>query len=141
MNIRQCWQLNADLNVFEIPIRIQNPQSGLSIIRNCILDTGFIGYLGLDLATIKNLKLPSIGKGKALTITGEIQFDNYKGKVDILGENQSVLGEIKNLDANSVEVEIPIQVFKVPIIGIKSIIQFSWLILEGKKWICFFTND
>ena len=141
MNVKQCWQLNPDLNAFVIPIRIQNLQNGLSIIRNCIFDTGFTGYLGLDLNTIKELKLPSIGKGKAFTITGEIQFENFAGKIEILGENQSILGEIKNIEIDFSGAEIPIQVFKIPLIGIKSIVQFSWLILEEKKWICFITND
>ncbi len=141
MNISQCWQLNPILNVFQIPVRIQNPQNGLSIVRNCIFDTGFTGYLGLDLNTIKELKLPSIGKGKAFTITGEIEFENFSGNIEIIGESQSTLGEIKNLDVKSDENGIPIQVLKNPLIGIKSIVQFSWLILKDKNWICFFTSD
>ena len=102
-----CWQLNPDLNAFVIPIRFQNLQSGLFIIRNCIFDTGFTGYLGLDLNTIKELKLPSIGKGKAFTITWEIQFENFTGKIEILGENQSILGEIKNMEIDFSGAEIP----------------------------------
>lgn len=139
MNIRQCWLINPKLNAFTIPLRFTNPKSKISIVKYCVFDPGFTGYFGLDKNTIMELGLEQIGQGKALTITGEISYENYLAQVELIDEKQAILGKIINIDelsdAKNTD-HIPIQLFSLPLMGIKSITQFSWLILGKKKWIC-----
>jgi hypothetical protein len=139
MNIRQCWEINSKLNAFTIPVRFINPKNKISVIKYCVFDPGFTGYFGLDKKTIIELGLEQIGQGKALTITGDISYENYFGQVELIDEKQSILGKFKNvdelIDKKNIE-QIPIQLFRLPLMGIKSITQFSWLILGKKQWIC-----
>lgn len=139
MNIRQCWEINSKLNAFTIPVRFINPKNKVSVIKYCVFDPGFTGYFGLDKKTLIELGLEQIGQGKALTITGDISYENYFGQVELIDEKQSILGKFKNvdelIDKKNIE-QIPIQLFRLPLMGIKSITQFSWLILGKKQWIC-----
>ena len=139
MNIKYCWEINSELNAFTIPIRFINPKKQLSMIKFCLFDTGFTGYFGLDKKTISELDLEQIGQGKAFTISSDINYENYLVQAELIDDKQAVLGKVKNID-ESLDVkkqnDISVQQFKLPLIGIKSIIQFSWLILEGKKWVC-----
>ena len=97
---------------------------------------GFLVYLGLDKATINLLGLTKIGQGKGLTVTGLIEYDNFEGIIEIIDQDQKVIGRIINIEIsikNTENIIIPIQEFDIPIIGIKSILQFSWLLLSDKK--------
>jgi len=101
-----------------------------------LFDTGFSGYLGLDKDSVSTLGLPKIGRGKGLTAKGIIDYKNYKGILEIVDENEELLVKIENIDENDKlheKTEIPIQEFDLPIVGIKSIRQFSWLILSPKN--------
>ncbi len=138
MDILCGWQIDEKLNVFRIPIRIINPDTQDSIIKHCLYDTGFSGYLGLDKDTISLLKLNNIGHGKGLTITGIIEYNNFEGFIEIINQKQEAIAKIINREQQNVPGKkkiIPIQEFDIPIIGIKSILQFSWLILSEKNGI------
>ncbi len=138
MDIQKCWELEDTLQVFRIPLRITNPQSNVSIIRFCIFDTGFSGYLGLDKDAIAALNLPQAGTGKTMTVKGLMDYKNYEGTGEIVDAEQKILQKIKNLDSpeDNSQATIIIQEFNFPILGMKSICQFSWLILSEKKIIC-----
>ncbi len=138
MDILKCWEIEDTLQVFRIPLRITNPQSNVSIICNCIFDTGFSGYLGLNKDTIASLNLPQAGTGKTLTVKGLIDYKNYESFGEIVDANQKILQQIKNLDLpdNTSQAPILIQEFNFPILGMKSICQFSWMILSEKKILC-----
>ena len=136
MDIKGGWILDEDFEVFRIPIRIINPETSLSIIKTCLFDTGFTGYLGLDKETIEKLNLSKIGIGKGLTIKGLVDFDNYEANIEIIDNEDNTLIKINNIDDSDVESEndrIPIQEFKIPIIGMKSIRQINWMILSKRK--------
>ncbi len=97
---------------------------------------GFLVYLGLDKATINLLRLTKIGQRKGLTVSGLIEYDNFEGIIEIINQDQKVIGRIINIEIsikNTENIIIPIQEFDIPIIGIKSILQFSWLLLSDKK--------
>ena len=97
---------------------------------------GFLVYLGLDKATINLLGLTKIGQGKGLTVSGLIEYDNFEGIIEIINQDQKGIGRIINKEIsikNTENIIIPIQEFDIPIIGIKSILQFSWLLLSDKK--------
>ena len=68
MNILSGWQIDKNLGVFRIPIRITHPSTRLSVIKYCLFDSGFSSYFGLDKTTIKLLELTKIGQGKRLTV-------------------------------------------------------------------------
>ncbi len=138
MNILSGWQIDKDLGVYRIPIRITNPETKLSLVKHCLFDTGFSGYLGLDNETNSILNLPKIGQGKGITVKGLIEYDNYEGIIEIVADNQKSLVKIVNIDKtneNSEKKVVPVQDFDIPIIGIKSIRQCSWLILSEKDFI------
>jgi len=129
------WYFDKTLGVYRVPIRIINPQNNHSIIKFCLFDTGFSGYLGLDKDAISSLGLPKIGRGKGVTAKGIIDYDNYEGVLEIVDENEKSLVKIQNVDKDikaQEKTKIPIQEFDIPIVGIKSIRQFSWLILSTK---------
>ncbi len=133
MNILNGWQIDKDLGVYRIPIRITNPETKLSLVKHCLFDTGFSGYLGLDNETNSVLNLPKIGQGKGITVKGLIEYDNYEGIIEIVDNNQKSLAKIVNIDKTNEKSEkevVPIQDFEIPIIGIKLIRQCSWLILS-----------
>ncbi|MBA7503209.1 hypothetical protein ES706_01817 [subsurface metagenome] len=138
MNILSGWQIDKDLGVYRIPIRITNPETKVSLVKHCLFDTGFSGYLGLDNETNSILNLPKIGQGKGITVKGLIEYDNYEGIIEIVADNQKSLVKIVNIDKtneNSEKKVVPVQDFDIPIIGIKSIRQCSWLILSEKDFI------
>jgi len=71
-----------------------------------------------------------------LTVTGLIEYENFEGIIEIISQDQKVIGRIINKDIsikNAVNNIIPIQEFDIPIIGLKSILQLSWLLLFDKK--------
>ncbi len=143
------WKMEKTLQTFLIPIRITNPKTNVSLIKMCIFDTGFSGYLGLDQQSIQNLGLPKAGFGKALTVSGEIHIDNFYGKVDLMNTNQVPCGQIlfkESISINDVNEdhsldEIPIQMLNLPLLGMKSIAQFRWLLLPDKEAICLLPED
>ncbi|KKM13207.1 hypothetical protein LCGC14_1718630 [marine sediment metagenome] len=136
MNILGGWKLDPQLQIYRIPVRISNPETKVTLVKYCIFDTGFTGYFGLDKESIKLLNLPKIGRGKGVTVSGLIEYDNYNGIVEIVDQEQraiiKILNKTKQEEIKSVEI-IPIQEFGIPIIGIKSISQISWLILSERE--------
>ena len=134
MDILGGWQLDEQFGVYRIPIRIINPETKMSVIKFCLFDTGFSGYLGLDKETLNNLNLKKIGIGKGFTVQGLIEYQNYEGFVEIVDNEQKKLEMISMIDKINSKLGniIPIQEFNIPIIGIKSIRQFSWLILSER---------
>lgn len=135
MEVVQAWNWNEELNTFLIPIRFKNPITLVTKIKWCIFDTGFSGYFGLDEETIHLLGLQSIGKAKARTVSGIQEFENFIGNAEIIDGKQQSLA-IFHLTSENLEVLIPIQNFQVPLIGMKSINQFSWLILTKNHTLC-----
>lgn len=77
MNIVGGWKLDPQLQIFRIPVRISNPETKVTLVKYCIFDTGFTGYFGLDKESISLLNLPKIGRGKGVTVSGLIEYDNY----------------------------------------------------------------
>ncbi len=142
LNLRCCWPWNPEVNAFLVPIRIANPSTRIALIKWCIFDTGFTGYLGLDPTTIKNLDLPELGHGIGATITGNVDFVNYSALAELVGpdqENLSTFHSTENSERNRDEgnnAGIIVQEFKIPLLGSKAITQFSWLILKAKKILC-----
>lgn len=136
MNILGGWKLDPQLQIYRIPVRISNPETKVTLVKYCIFDTGFTGYIGLDKESITLLNLPKIGRGKGVTVSGLIEYDNYNGIVEIVDQEQraiiKILNKTKQEEIKSVEI-IPIQEFGIPIIGIKSICQISWLILSERE--------
>ncbi|MFX1397924.1 MAG: hypothetical protein ACFFAS_12880 [Promethearchaeota archaeon] len=131
MDILCGWKLDPVLNIFRIPIRIINPITQDSVIRHCLFDTGFSGYAGLSKETITSLKLERVGRGKGVTVSGIIDYNNYIAMIEIVDQEEKTVASIVNKDYGK-ELEnkslIPVQEFGIPILGIKAIIQFSWLI-------------
>ncbi|TFF90461.1 MAG: hypothetical protein EU548_02915 [Promethearchaeota archaeon] len=141
IDVIQCWKFNQDIQNFLIPIRITNPKSKVSIIRNCLFDTGFNGYIGLDNKTIQNLDLKKISSGFAFTVKGKIEFNNYEILAEIVNSSHIKLKRIKNIDETNLNKSqdsniIISQDFRIPILGMKSIRQFSWIILSDEKLLC-----
>src|SRR5271157_6479401 len=64
MDVIHYWQMNEQLNLYAIPITITNPDTGASLIKSCVFDTGYSGYLGLDFETINHLGLEKVGEAK-----------------------------------------------------------------------------
>lgn len=136
MDILGGWKIDPQLQIFRIPVRISNPETKVTLVKYCIFDTGFTGYFGLDKESISLLNLPKIGRGKGVTVSGLIEYDNYNGIVEIVDQEQKVIIKILNKtrqdEIKSNEI-IPIQEFGIPIVGIKSICQTSWLILSERE--------
>ncbi len=138
------WKMEKTLQTYILPLRITHPTTNVSLIKMCIFDTGFSGYLGLDQQSVQNLGLPKAGFGKALTASGEIHVDNFYGKVELMNTNQSPCGQIRFKESISIKDingdhsvdEIPIQMLNLPLLGMKSIAQFRWLLLPDKEAIC-----
>lgn len=124
MNIVGGWKRDPQLQIFRIPVRISNPETKVTLVKYCIFNTGFTGYFGLDKESISLLNLPKIGRGKGVTVSGLIEYDNYNGIVEIVNQEQKaiikILNKTKQEEIKSGEI-IPIQEFGIPIIGIKSI--------------------
>jgi len=136
MNILGGWKLDPQLQIFRIPVRISNPETKVTLVKYCMFDTGFTGYFGLDKESISLLNLPKIGRGKGVTVSGLIEYDNYNGIIEIVDQEQKVVIKILNKtkqDEIKLDEIIPIQEFGIPIIGIKSICQISWLILSERE--------
>jgi len=136
MDIMGGWALDREFEVFRIPIRIINPDTNLSIIRNCLFDTGFTGYLGLDKKSIEELDLKKIGSGKGFTVKGLIDFNNFEAKAEIIDNEDRTLVIIKNIDEKRIEanrIKIAVQEFEIPIMGMKLIRQINWLILSERN--------
>ena len=139
MEIIQCWQMNAELGIFIIPIRIINPKSKISIIKTCIFDTGFSGYIGLDQGTILMLKLNKVGVGKGISIDRQIEIENFEAMAELIDKNQAYIAKIENIDTTRDEEHkylIPVQSINLPIIGMRVIAQFRWMIFSDKQTIC-----
>ena len=143
MDLRKCWRLDENFQVYRIPLRIINPQTRVSLVITCLFDLGFSGYLGLDSESIAALNLPKIGSGKALTISGLVDYDNYQSFAEIVDENQASIGQVQNLEAETDPATEPIliQAFNMPILGLKAINQFSWLILGQQKMLCMLEQE
>jgi len=132
MDIKGGWKLEEDFGIYRIPLRITNPETQTSIIKNCLFDTGFSGYLGLDENTITELNLKNIGIGKGYTVQGIIDYQNFEGLAEIIDDQLNPISTIHELDSGNEKEIIPIQEFNIPILGIKSIRQLSWLILAER---------
>lgn len=135
MDILGGWQIDSQFGIYRIPIRISHPETNISIIKYCLFDTGFTGYLGLDKESVSLLNLPKVGQGKGMTVKGLIEYENFQGIIEIIDQERKTLVKIFNKDKDEgekAESIVPIQEFGIPIIGIKSIRQFSWLILFEK---------
>lgn len=126
-------------------VRITNPKTSINVIKSCIFDTGFTGYFGLDDKILQDLNLKKISQGKGYTVFGAITYDNYLCKVEILKPDKT---PIKTIKINKDEISqlpkeyqnknefIIAQKFDIPLIGMRAIIQFNWLIIKAKKIIC-----
>ncbi len=133
MEIAVAWNIEEQTNTFRIPIRVFNPTTNISIIKYFIFDTGFSGYLALDKETINQLGLERIGLGKAMTVNGLIEYNSYLGKAEFIDEKNGKLSTIEELTSTlKTNHNIPIQEFNINLIGMKSILQNSWLILKSK---------
>lgn len=137
MDLRELWKWDPNYHSYLIPLKITNPSTGVSISKWAIFDTGFTGYVGLDSITIKNLQLPKKGMGKGITINGITQFNIFLAKVEILSKKNQTIKTILNLEIkkpkNKKNQIITIQEFKIPLLGLKAIGQFNWLIFGEKK--------
>jgi len=129
----------AELGIFIIPIRIINPKSKISIIKPCIFDTGFSGYIGLDQDTILMLKLNKVGIGRGISIDRQIEIENFEAMAELVDKNQAYIAKIENNDTTRDEEHkylIPVQSINLPIIGMRVISQFRWMIISDKQTIC-----
>lgn len=133
MKVKLGWTIDPTLKVFRIPLRIKNPKSEAHLTKYCLFDTGFSGYLGLDMETIKRLLLPEKGFGKGVVAKGLIEYKNFEAIIELVDNEDNTIGIIENLDEDSNDNIISVQEFDIPIVGIKVIQQFSWLILAEKK--------
>ena len=137
MNLKELWKWDPNYQAFLIPVKITHPSTGVSISKWAIFDTGFTGYMGLDPVTIKNLQLTKKGMGKGITINGITQFNIFLGKIEILSKLDQPIKTILNLEEkkmkNEKNYQIPIQEFKIPLLGLKAISQFNWVIFGEKK--------
>ena len=144
MNLRELWKWDPNYQAFLIPLKITNPSTGVSISKWAIFDTGFTGYVGLDSITIKNLQLPKKGMGKGITINGITQFNIFLAKVEILSKMDKAIKTILNLEAKKLKNDknevIPVQEFKIPLLGLNAIGQFNWIIFGEKKILALLDN-
>lgn len=126
-----AWKFEVNSQTYRIPIRITNPETKVSIIKYCIFDTGYTGYCSLEHLTIAQLGLKRVGMGKALTIQGSIEYQNYEAFLEIVNEEKTTINQISNLDDPSKP--IPIQEMGINLIGIKLINQNKWLIAGDQQ--------
>jgi predicted aspartyl protease len=136
MNIIGAWHFNEELNIFQIPIKITNFQTKETRTVICLFDTGFSGYIGLDIDTINALNLPKIGEGYALTANGTTKLENFAGIIEIINTENITIGSITNKERELINPDtkiVPIQSFNMAILGMKSINNFHWLLLPDKK--------
>jgi predicted aspartyl protease len=137
MDIVSAWGRESTTGTFRIPVKIINPNSNTIIVKYCLFDTGFSGYLGLDKETIKDLGLKQIGIGKALTANGLLDYSTFLGKAELIDQKNDSIGGITSILEDKIEKKnIPVQEFEINIIGIKAIVQFNWLILGDKDILC-----
>ncbi len=139
MQLVHSWIADEMLYAFFISIRVQNPATRTSIIKWCLFDTGFTGYLGLDKATLGALGLKKLGTGDAMTVSGKISFATYAGTVEIMKDATVTLKQVHAINKDRIDRDdttIPIQELKLPMVGMKTIQQFSWLIVAEKKMLC-----
>lgn len=123
------WKIDKNYNFYRISIQIKNPDIEKKIIRFCLYDTGFSGYLGLDKDSLDILQLKPVSHGRGMTVKGLIDFDNYEVTADIIDKDSKLIRSIENIDEESSKDHIiPVQEFDFPILGLKAIRQFSWLI-------------
>ena len=133
MEIAIAWKIEEQTKTFRIPIRVFNPSTNISIIKYFIFDTGFSGYLALDKKTINQLGLERIGLGKAMTVNGLIEYNSYLGQAEFIDEKDAKLSVIEETTSEvKTKQIIPIQEFNINLIGMKSILQKSWVILHSK---------
>ncbi len=137
MDVLKIWQMNEILNVFQIPIKITNPDTNTTIIKPCVFDTVFTGFLGLDNQSINSLGLMKIGKGQGWAVSGKIEYDNYRGQAEFGDVKSENLGIFQNIDrVGGLDVnQIPIQIFRIPILGMGIICQYRWLLAPDQKCI------
>jgi len=137
MDVISAWKRESTTGTFRIPIKIMNPVTNVSILKYCLYDTGFSGYLGLDDETIRVLGLKQIGIGKALAAKGLLEYATFLGRADLIDEKNATIGEIHSNSEDKIERDdIPIQEFDINIVGLKAIVQFNWLILGDKDVLC-----
>jgi len=133
MRAKIGWRLDSELSVYRLPLRITNPETNEWIMKYCLFDTGFSGYLGLDKETISLIHLSETGYGKGLVAKGVIEYKNYEAIVELIDENDAIIEKVYKIDTLEKEDVISIQEFDIPILGIKIIKQFSWLILSDEN--------
>ena len=120
MDVVGGWQLDENFGIYRISVRIINPETKNSVIKFCLFDTGFSGYLGLDNNTIASLNLKKIGMGKGFTVNGFIEYQNYEAIAEIVDNEEKPIGKIQMIDTETEETIIPIQEFNLPIMGVKA---------------------
>lgn len=142
MKVITGWQLDETLGMYRIPIKLKNPKTEKDIIRYCLFDTGFSGYLGLDKESCQELGLKQISTGKAKTAKGIIDYRNYEVIAEIIDDQNNTVGRIHNLEESTIPAKemIVVQGFDFPILGLKSIKQFSWLLLSEKNVVFLIDN-
>ena len=72
---------------FEISLIADN---GLELPVDALLDTGFSGWLAMDIQDLEGLDWTYVDKETMLTAKGEFDFDLYAGKVRIEGQEFDV---------------------------------------------------
>ena len=135
MQLLQSWTIDKTLDAFFIPVRVQNPITQKTLSKWCLFDTGFTGYLGLDKLSLEELGLEQIGTGMAITIGGKVSFSTYSAIAEIMKDASTPLKQIL-LDGDEKEQTIPVQELKIPMVGIKTINKFDWLIVAERKMLC-----
>jgi predicted aspartyl protease len=139
MQLVHSWIIDEKLDAFFISIRVRNPITQKSIIKWCLFDTGFTGYLGLDKATLNELGLKHVGTGDAMTIAGKVSFTTYSGVIEIMKDATTTLKHVHAGDENVEDGNgsiVLIQELPIPMVGIKTIQEFNWLLVSEKKLLC-----
>src|SRR5271157_4412850 len=103
MDVIHYWQMNEEINLYAIPIAITNPDTGASLIKSCVFDTGYSGYLGLDFETINYLGLVKVGGGEGYTVSGKIEYETYVGTAAFGNVPGQALEPFKNLETELVQ--------------------------------------
>lgn len=136
MNVIGCWKYHKESNIFLIPVLFVHPETKKSVRVTCLFDTGFSGYFGLDGDSINTLQLAKSGDAYALSAGGTVLFENYSGTAQILTADEKIIGTISNQERELIKSDllvIPIQKFHVPIMGMKAIKLYHWLLLPDKE--------
>lgn len=136
MKISTAWKKEPILNAFRIPMRIINPKTQVSVIKYCLFDTGFSGYLGLMKDVILQLGLNKIGTGKGIGVNGVISYNTFDGIIEFVSEEKATLFTLKGNQQKNGTKYIPVQEFGINIIGMKAIMQKSWIILHDRNVLC-----